>query len=287
MPQLKRRTMAGLLIAAATTVGACTSIEPAPTSAPPPTATSTPSATSTTTAAPTPSPVLHADDLATVVPSSGLTIWSIPKRKGAKALTPSLATGAVVFLNGAKHTDGVDWWEIQPDWTPDGQIPPFGWVRATTDAGEPNLMPFAPDCPNPTTAGLMDPAGIGIGQGFRALSCFGDGSIATEGDLRCTSGISEGGTGGPSWINQDWWCVIDGTLNVHGALIDALAGTVLLPVQVIGRYRIVGHFDDPEARTCSWVPFGVSVGGPSGNPDPSAVVFCRQDFVATELTRLD
>jgi hypothetical protein len=274
--------MMALLIAAATTMLACASIEPAPTSAPPLTATPT---TSTTAPSPTVAPTFRVDGLASVVPPGGLTVWSIPKRSGAKALTPSLAKGDVVFLNGAKHTDGVDWWEIQPDWAPSGQLLPFGWVRTTTDAGEPNLMPFAPDCPNPTA--LVDPARIGRGQGFRALSCFGDGSIATEGDLGCTRGIADGGTGGPSWMNNQWWCVLDNTLNVRGAPIDALGRTSSQSFPFHGRFRVVGHFDDPEARTCSWFPIGISLDSPNGKPDPSAVIICRQDFVATELTRLD
>ena len=43
-----------------------------------------------------------------------------------------------------------------------------------------------------------------------------------------------------------------------------------------GRYAIVGHFDDVQSRLCFSIGFGGTVSGPINEPDPAAVLGCRQ-----------
>ncbi len=273
------------MLAATLIAAGCASIEPKPTGEPASTASpvATPALTSTPTA--TPVPTLRIDGMATVVPADGLKIWSTTKRKGAKALTPQLTAGAAVYLIGSKHADGLDWWQVQPDWARIDQTPPFGWVRATDDKGAPTLTALAPNCPNPGHA--IDPVSIGGEMGLRALSCFRGTAITAEGTLNCFTGVRDGGAGGASWINSYWWCNLDDLLPVWGAPIDALQVGDLASNPTHARYRVVGHFDDPESKNCSWFGIGASLTTPTGKPDPAAVIVCRQEFIATELTKLD
>jgi hypothetical protein len=52
------------------------------------------------------------------------------------------------------------------------------------------------------------------------------------------------------------------------------------------RFRVTGHFDDPQARGCWNVPVGVSLDS-RGQPEPDAVIACRERFVVTEAVRLE
>lgn len=124
--------------------------------------------------------------------------------------------------------------------------------------------------------------------GLASLTCFGDATLTLEGTVRCTPAVSDGGAGGPSWLDPYSSCVMDEALALHGPAVTALLddGAPPPPHQVVGRYRVRGHFDDPEARTCSMLPIGVSVTSPIGPPDPEAVMACRQMFVVTEVEDL-
>lgn len=121
-----------------------------------------------------------------------------------------------------------------------------------------------------------------------ALKCFGDATLTLEGTVRCTALVRDGGPGGPSWLDPYAGCAVDEALALYGRPVTALLddGTPPPPNPVTGRYRVRGHFDDPEAKTCSMVPIGVSVSSPIGPPDPEAVIACRQMFVVTEVEKL-
>jgi len=124
--------------------------------------------------------------------------------------------------------------------------------------------------------------------GIAALDCFGDTTLTLEGVVRCTKLVRDGGPGGPSWLDPYSGCAMDEALGLYGRPVTALLddGTPPPPNPVSGRYRVRGHFDDPEARTCSMLPIGVSVTSPVGSPDPEAVLLCRQSFVVTEVEML-
>jgi hypothetical protein len=237
----------------------------------PTTAVTTPSPTATAV------PVLHVDSLAKITSTKALTVRSSPKSKG-KDLTPLLESGSTVYVTAGPATvDGALWWQVQPDY-PWGL---FGWIRATSDAGQPNLAAFVPDCPS--TDRLIDPADIEHLHAIVALACFGNRELTMDGDLTCSSGVRDGGVGGASWLNSYWWCLIGGRLAVNGPSIDALK-TGTTPNGVDGRYRVTGHFDDPEARRCGLIGIGVNLDAPA-TPDPAAAIICRTMFVVTALTR--
>lgn len=124
--------------------------------------------------------------------------------------------------------------------------------------------------------------------GLEALKCFGDAMLTLEGTVRCTPLVRDGGPGGPSWLDPYSGCAIDEALALYGRPVTALldTGAPPPPNPIAGRYRVRGHFDDPEARTCSMMPIGVSVTSPIGPPDPDAVMACRQMFVVTEVEEL-
>lgn len=121
-----------------------------------------------------------------------------------------------------------------------------------------------------------------------ALKCFGDAMLTLEGTVRCTGLVRDGGPGGPSWLDPYAGCAMDEALALYGRPVTALLddGAPPPPNPVSGRYRVRGHFDDPEAKTCSMLPIGVSVASPIGHPDPEAVMACRQMFVVTEVEKL-
>jgi len=105
--------------------------------------------------------------------------------------------------------------------------------------------------------------------------------------MTCMRMSKDGGAAGPSWLDPHSGCSMDEALAVSGPPVTAiLEGGLQPPNPRTGRYRVQGHFDDAEARTCSWVPFGVSVTSPVGPPDPGAVIVCRQLIVATDVQPL-
>ena len=104
----------------------------------------------------------------------------------------------------------------------------------------------------------------------------------------CLSVTMDGGPGGVSWMDSNRRCrtVGDPAMALFGEEITSTLGPDLAANPVTGRYRITGHFDDPESVRCWHVPVGVSL-DTSGEPDPDAVIACREQFVVTEARRLD
>lgn len=230
-------------------------------------------------------PSLRADGLATVEPAGGLRVWRSPRLKESEALTPTLPSGAVVFLaGGPRRVDGSEWWEVQPDHVPRTSLP-FGWVQATDNLGHPTLAPFVARCP--ATDQPVDPGVIKALGTLQALSCFGGAEITLQGQVTCWVVIADFAVAGPSWLDSYSSCTLDDALALDGPKVTALLDLQTPRRTITGRYEVRGHFDDPEARTCSWIPFGTTVTSPVGPPDPGAVVVCRQAFVVTEVTTLD
>ena len=242
--------------------------------------------TATVPASPTVSPtaVLRADGMATVAAPGGLNVWSAPGTKKAKALKPALPAGARLFLTrGPRHANGFDWWEVQVEYKP-GLSPLFGWIHAS-EADRPTLLPFAPDCPS-SDAPVEREVTKSLGT-LRALACFGGREVTLRGQLTCYSATIDSAVGGASWLGIDASCSIDDTFWLEGSVVTGLLHGVKPADPVVGRYEVRGHFDDPEAAGCSWIPFGSNtLLTPSGHPDPGAVIICRQAFVVTAVTKL-
>lgn len=229
---------------------------------------------------------LQVDRLATVKVPEGLRIWADPESPSAEPLEPALPSGTIVYLTrGPERVGGQDWWEMQPASGPD-ITPPFGWIRARDKDARPTLVAFVPVCPAVDQA--MKAETLRAMGGIAALACFGDATLALEGNVSCTDLVRDRGAGGTSWLDPYSSCLMDEALGLYGPPVTALldTGAPPPPNPVAGRYLVRGHFDDPEARFCSMLPIGVSVRGPIGPPDPEAVIQCRQLFVVSEVETL-
>ena len=237
--------------------------------------------------APTPSvsppALLRVDGLATVAPANGLRVWRVPSTKKADRLEPPLAAGALVYVtDGPRMVSNAAWWAVEPDF---GANPGarFGWVLERDANRIPNLVPTAVPCPaigGPVLTTAVRTLGM-----LKTLACFGNHEIELQGWVSCSWAAIDAAVAGPSWLAANWMCDIDSTVGLNGSAAGALLNGQSNPT--IARYSVRGHFDDPEARLCFFIPFGTSISGPVAPPDPGAVVVCRQLFVVTSLTKLD
>jgi hypothetical protein len=240
------------------------------------------------TVTPTPStlesPSLRPDGIAKVVPDKGLVVWRVPSADRADRLKNPLPAGAVVYLTqGPQAYDGTAWWEVQEDYEP-GHETTFGWVPGSDAAGDATLVAVPAACP--IADGPIDTGSIKMLGTLVSLACFGNRELEMRGLVSCFSASVDSMVGGPSWLGVNWVCDIDSVLGLHGESVGALlAGRP--PNPTTGRFAVRGHFDDPEAKACSWIPFGTSVSSPVGPPDPGAVIMCRQLFVVTSVTKID
>jgi hypothetical protein len=220
--------------------------------------------------------------MATIAAPGGVVVWSAPGTGKAKALKPPLPTGTLLFLtHGPRHAHGFDWWEVQVEYKP-GLSPLFGWIHATDSAHQPTLVPFAPACP-PADAPLDSRFMKDLGT-LQALACFGPRELTVQGILSCHDAAVDPAVGGASWLPTNYDCSMEGQFYLDGPVVSGLLAGV--PGGVVGRYEVRGHFDDPEASACSWIPFGTTLLSPSGRADLGAVIACRQSFVVTAVTKL-
>ena len=120
-----------------------------------------------------------------------------------------------------------------------------------------------------------------------SLYCYGvsmPGDYELTGNLVCDFGDVEGLTSGPEWIEFDRFCDLHAPdWNIHDGKsirVWGQAATSLLEQgPVDGQYTVVGHFDDPGSSACE------AAGEGSDAPDPAeAILFCRMQFVVTEVT---
>ena len=261
-------------IAVAAIIAAACSSQPVPVPMPTTALSPAPAAADATSS---PAPVLRVDGMASVVTTTGLAVSEIPDLRTVDRSTPVLPRGAVVFLvDGPRTIKGVDWWLVQQD---DRAAPPqFGWVALT---GPARLAPLATACPSGAAVDVHTLRNLGM---LAALSCFGGSEITLRGLVTCRAESIDYVVGGPSWLDSYRSCVLDDALALNGP--EALAGVDPIEGGDIARYEVRGHFDDPQAKTCSPISFGVTVTTPVGPPEVEAVLTCRQMFVVTVATRL-
>jgi hypothetical protein len=119
---------------------------------------------------------------------------------------------------------------------------------------------------------------------YIALACFGDEELKLQGTLGDCSdfvpGIVE-----PMWLaNHHCWLLsfnlaagpfAGWLLHQDGEVLDSLVKGVVI--------RVVGHFDDPAAQAC--VEF-TSLQGQEPTPPELVVLYCRTQFVATDITEI-
>lgn len=268
---------------------------PGPTDSPAPTATLTPSAAVTSTplpvltpfldATPTPRPTLHVNGLATVAVNH--LVESVPPeivdpRGKIRLALGSLDIGETVFVAGRREYPAGAYWEIGRT----AVLPnlPLGLVPELAPNGVSTLFPYAPACPHEDV--LTDQALIDLG-GLTALVCFGRRELALTGDVDCYRAGIDAIIAGPEWLTQESLCTLNGEFGLNGPAVTALLGGVLGAGHVSGTYLAWGHYDDPAATACGWIPFGTSGLQPAHPGEPAPVFLCRQMFVVTMLSPID
>jgi hypothetical protein len=165
----------------------------------------------------------------------------------------------------------------------EGQL---GWIPER-DGEVATIEPIQPVCPAefPLTSSSLS----GLGQ-FEALTCFADNELTLIGTISCTRPAIEYAVSGASFIDGGRACDLDqvGEVHLYGEAVTSLLETPTRVDSFTARVLVRGHFDDPEAQSCYWIPFGTPPSGtPTEPPDPGAVIGCRQMFVVSTVTRVD
>jgi hypothetical protein len=195
----------------------------------------------------------------------------------------------VFIVDGPVLADGYRWFQVQP-YARDQRLP-FGWIAGASRDGVAWVeeLRLGCDAVAPSAEVLVS------GEPLEHLFCSLAGEtprtlppgpdIAIEGVVYCTFADDHWGwLSGPEWIDQRGYC----ELRTNGAaarlpgrpMMELLEGATSLPLE--GRYAIVGHFDDADARTCRGDGFDGTE-----PPDPAEVVLqCRTYFVVTQVRAL-
>jgi hypothetical protein len=219
---------------------------------------------------------LRVDGLAKIVDGDGIPSWKRPAATARNRIAPDLPFGTVLFLvGGPRSAGGATWWLVQPE-DADPTLP-FVWVRQGA-AASPGFAPLRLACP--AADGIVDAQAIQPLSPLRRLACFGGRELHLEGAVTCTPASAESMVAGPTWLDSSRVCILDGALGVTGKAVWP-ASSAGDPTTVTG--AVTGHFDDPESKTCGLIPFGVTVSGPVGPPDPPAVLICRELFVVSSV----
>ena len=231
-------------------------------------------------------PGLGRETLGVVVATDGLRVRTLPTvGDDSERLEPLLPEGVRFYaVDGPVTADGYAWYQVQP--YAGEQMLPFGWIAAGGRDGEPWIeqLPLGCDTVAPS------PEGLASGEPLEQLYCSlaGDSprtsppgpDIEVEGDVYCTFADDHWGfLSGPEWIDQRGYCELRtnvGSVRLSGQPMMSVLGPGS-PVE--GRYAIVGHLDDPDARDCT------DEGFEGSDQDPAEVVLlCRTFIVVTEAT---
>jgi hypothetical protein len=196
---------------------------------------------------------------------------------------PTLDAGVPFYVvDGPVIADGYAWYQIDP-YGGDASLP-FGWVAAGSREGEAWIEQYLDGCDSIYPSVEL----LGSQPAQEALYCYGvvmPDDYELTGNLFCDFGDVEGLTSGPEWIEFDRFCDLRAPdWNIHDGIsirVWGQAATSLLEAgsPVDGQYTVVGHYDDPASGECA------SGGVDGAVPDPAeAILFCRMQFVVTEVT---
>ena len=274
-----------------------------------------PSATEEPPYSPLPPPRMESADGPLVVDKLGEVLTSeLNLRAGPATSSERLGVlpkdGTFLVLAGPQVADGYAWYQIAA--VPQDAVclpsqPPLlslctdwlGWAAAASPAGERWLGALAIDCP----VGRAAPAYLSMLPAQR-LACGG--SLGWQ--LTVYLAPSTDGRGcAPGWTTEPAW--LDGSCNFLFPLLAPAEFDANSSLQVwaapglgscaslgdprceLGRYRgswvtLIGHLDDPAARSCRAVPSGIE-GTVFDPPTPDQVVLdCRLRLVVTEAVAI-
>ena len=292
-----------LLLAAIVIVpGRTPSVTPAPSApVPPPSASpsappSSPSPSASPSPSPTPSPTPIPSPTGTPVPTrpavGGLAfltrdaeLFPEPSTAATARETLDADTTRLYVIEGPVEADGMVWWKVLPYALPGAPASAHdvGWLAAAAvQSDEPAMLGYVPDCGAPAID-LTDATAFPLGL-YEGVACFGRDDVTITGQLTCSLADVETSTSGPDWMTQDRSCTFDSPdgapiVAVYGQPVFDLVGADQQPVT--GRYRVTGHWDDPQASRCIG-------GGREGDPSDEALqIGCRDSFVVTNVQRLD
>ncbi|HSL33656.1 MAG TPA: hypothetical protein VK871_08400 [Candidatus Limnocylindrales bacterium] len=178
----------------------------------------------------------------------------------------------LVVLHGPIVVDEVEWYLLTS-----AQLVidvPTGWSPMTAPDGSDWIVPTTLACPpSPMTVEQLAP--LDLTDGLAA--CYGDAEITIESGLVCDPEPDQWATG-PTWM-EGGACEFeaDPAVAAMHASVYGLDGD-LAP----GRYRVTGHFDDPQSRICREPD-----GDDSAASRVRAILRCRNGFVATSAEPSD
>ncbi len=219
--------------------------------------------------------------------TNDLVVRSLPGISDASVIHPTpLQDGQELFvLDGPVVADGHAWYHVVPlgselidDTPPQEPLPLIGWVAAGTPA-DPWIGPWSGECPAAELQAMWRQ------RPFVLLACFGDRQLTLEGMHEGCSYVVPGFTE-PLWLNSE-----SCELLPFDVPSDAFAlGRITFhfhqqtdtPHVSTGRQepvRVVGHFDDPAARTC----VEHTLPGEEPTPPDLVILRCRSRFVTTDV----
>jgi hypothetical protein len=189
---------------------------------------------------------------------------------------------AVLMVFFPVEVDGAAWWYVEEVRTeapgklpelpallvdPATEFPHRGWVAATDASGE-TLVRLRPRCP-----GQVDLLNVSGMLGGERLACFGAAPIRLEGRFSCAGCATEApGIFEPSWLATPYGGKLVVPAEPDRRVLLWFPPGVTPPTEEQA-VRVVGHFDDPAARTCQITEENVPT------PPDIAVQLCRAHFV--------
>jgi len=175
-----------------------------------------------------------------------------------------------------------------------GRMPVF-WHLGDGAVWEREAIPVmpAPTAPTPRTCGPKpdDLLGLMSVDSLWAAICFGDAPITVRGwSVACDGCYSRSeGTWQTEWLAQpaDWGVMHLSPYksNVWGAMDGVLHPSLRDRPPLARRLEITGHFDDPEAASCRWIPTLADEYWYSGTDE--IVDGCRARFVVTAVREVN
>lgn len=239
-------------------------------------------------AAETPAPSTSAfaiDDIAQVI-TTNLVVRTAPGIDPSSEIHPTVldAPALVYVIGGPVSADDYEWYEVIPanlDYLPT-VYPASGWVAAGSREGEPWIGGVDLACPDPSS--LLDVVSL---SELGTIACFGSETLTLEGTFAgCRDTASEGIIFAQGWPFGTLCTVTPDGLepavlpNPGDLIVHSDGGAALSDADIGSRLRVTGHFDDAAARSCSFA-------GDAPVPPRFPVVFCRAQFVGTDLAVIE